>query len=118
MQGGGRSMSDKPVRRRSFFEELGFSATIAEVCNEIRGLYLADETPWVIGYSGGKDSTAVTQLVWLALSELSGADRNKKPVYVITTDTLVENPIVAGWVRSSLNALRTSAAEKQLPYYP
>jgi DNA sulfur modification protein DndC len=111
-------MSDKPVRRRSFFEELGFSATIAEVCNEIRGLYLADDTPWVIGYSGGKDSTAVTQLVWLALSELSGADRNKKPVYVITTDTLVENPIVAGWVRSSLNALRTSAAEKQLPYHP
>ena len=74
MQGEDRSMSDEPVRRHSFFEELGFSTTIAEVCNEIRGLYLADDTPWVIGYSGGKDSTAVTQLVWLALAE-SDVDR-------------------------------------------
>ncbi len=117
MQGEDRSMSDEPVRRHSFFEVLGFSTTIAEVCNEIRGLYLADDTPWVIGYSGGKDSTAVTQLVWLALASLTGADRNKKPVYVITTDTLVENPIVAGWVRSSLGALRTSATEQKLPFH-
>ena len=111
-------MPEEIVRRRSFFEELGFSATIAEVCKEIRDLYLADETPWVIGYSGGKDSTAVTQLVWLALADLTGKERNKKPVYVITTDTLVENPIVAGWVRSSLKALKDSAAAKELPFHP
>ena len=36
----------------------------------VRNLYLADEIPWVIGYSGGKDSTATLQLVWLALSKL------------------------------------------------
>ena len=35
----------------------------------IRNLYLADDIPWVIGYSGGKDSTATLQLVWLALQE-------------------------------------------------
>ena len=105
-------------RRHSFFEELGFSATVAAVCKEIRGLYLADETPWVIGYSGGKDSTAVTQLVWLALAELTGEDRNKKPVYIITTDTLVENPVVASWVRSSLKALKDSAVENRLPFHP
>ena len=32
----------------------------------IRMLYLADDIPWVIGYSGGKDSTATLQLVWLS----------------------------------------------------
>ena len=36
----------------------------------IRNLYLADDIPWVIGYSGGKDSTATLQLVWIALEEL------------------------------------------------
>jgi DNA sulfur modification protein DndC len=111
-------MSEESSRRQSFFGELGFSATVAEVCKEIRGLYLADDTPWVIGYSGGKDSTAVTQLVWLALAELTGDERNKKPVYIITTDTLVENPVVASWVRSSLKALQDSAVENHLPFHP
>ena len=36
----------------------------------VRNLYMADDIPWVIGYSGGKDSTATLQLVWLALREL------------------------------------------------
>lgn len=40
----------------------------------VRNLYLADEIPWVIGYSGGKDSTATLQLVWLALSKLEKKD--------------------------------------------
>lgn len=108
-------MSDAPVRRRSFFDNLGFSKTIAAVCDEIRSLYLSDETPWVIGYSGGKDSTVVTQLVWAALAELPEASRQKKPVYVITTDTLVENPIVATWVRTSLAAMQSTAQTKGLP---
>lgn len=43
----------------------------------IRNLYLADDIPWVIGYSGGKDSTATLQLVWLAIQELPPEDRRK-----------------------------------------
>ena len=43
----------------------------------IRNLYLADEIPWVIGYSGGKDSTAALQLVWLSLRELPKEKLNK-----------------------------------------
>ena len=46
----------------------GLSASIASLTHEISELYLADDTPWVIGYSGGKDSTAVTQLVWLGVA--------------------------------------------------
>jgi DNA sulfur modification protein DndC len=109
-------MSEVSPRRHSFFAA-GFSKSIAALTEEIRTLYLADETPWVIGYSGGKDSTAVTQLVWLALSELQGEVRTHKPVYVITTDTLVENPIVAAWVRSSLKVLRESAERETLPFH-
>ena len=58
----------------------------------IRNLYLADDIPWVIGYSGGKDSTATLQLVWYALRELP-ADKLTKVVHVINTDTLVESPV-------------------------
>ena len=44
----------------------------------IRNLYLADDIPWVIGYSGGKDSTATLQLIWLAISELPFPKRRKR----------------------------------------
>ncbi len=37
---------------------------------EIRDVYLSDTRPWVIGYSGGKDSTVALQLIWYALSDL------------------------------------------------
>jgi DNA sulfur modification protein DndC len=53
--------------------------------------YLADARPWVIGYSGGKDSTAVVQHVWYALSKLP-REKLTKPVYVISSDTLVSLP--------------------------
>lgn len=56
----------------------------------IRSLYLADDIPWVIGYSGGKDSTATLQLVWLALEELPPEKlKNAKTVHVINTDTKI-----------------------------
>jgi len=78
---------------QSVFEDAGFSSVTEALLAEIRELYLADEIPWVVGYSGGKDSSAVLQLVWTAVSALESAARTK-PIHVITTDTLVENPVV------------------------
>lgn len=43
----------------------------------IQNLYLADDIPWMIGYSGGKDSTAAAQLVWMAIERLPKQDRKK-----------------------------------------
>jgi DNA sulfur modification protein DndC len=83
--------------RVSAFTELGFQATIAALHEEIRALYTTDAAPWIIGYSGGKDSTATLQLVWGAIADLPPEQR-RKTIHVISTDTLVENPIVApGW---------------------
>lgn len=84
----------------------------------IQDLFLSDEIPWVVGYSGGKDSTAVLQLVWEALSELSPEQRNRKPVHVISTDTLVEQPVVAAWVAESLELMRQAAKEQAMPIQP
>jgi DNA sulfur modification protein DndC len=99
------------------FEGRSLKSTVAELTDEIRELYVADEVPWVIGYSGGKDSTAVLQLVWLALEGLP-LNQRSKPVYVISTDTLVENPVVAAWVTGSLETLREAAQRAGLPFQP
>ncbi|HEY8384218.1 MAG TPA: DNA phosphorothioation system sulfurtransferase DndC [Microvirga sp.] len=99
---------------KSAFAALGLKQTIARLLEEIAALYEADAIPWVVGYSGGKDSTATLQLVWLALSKLP-AERRTKPVFVISTDTLVENPIVAAWVARSLEQMGERAAEAGLP---
>jgi len=70
----------------------------------VRNLYLADDIPWVIGYSGGKDSTATVQLVWLSLQELP-IEQRKKKVHIINTDTLVESPVIEKWVGNSLEIM-------------
>ena len=43
----------KPFAGRPMAEVIG------ELTDEIRELYTADEVPWIVGYSGGKDSTAI-----------------------------------------------------------
>jgi DNA sulfur modification protein DndC len=69
--------------------------------------------PWILGYSGGKDSTAALQVVWLALRDLP-PDERRKPVHVISTDTLVENPVVAAWVTHSLETMQAAATSEGL----
>ena len=83
----------------------------------IQNLYLADDIPWMIGYSGGKDSTAAVQLVWMAIEKLPQSERNK-PIHVMNTDTLVESPVVSKWVEKSLEQMKGEAGEKGLPFVP
>ena len=90
---------------------------IKALTTEIQTLYCLDSTPWIIGYSGGKDSTSALQLVWYAILELPPEKRTKQ-IYVITTDTLVENPIVSAWVSNSLTRIETAAKEQRLPIEP
>lgn len=106
-----------PIRPRSAFDDLGFSGTIDAVVAQTQQLYLADAVPWVVGYSGGKDSTATLQIVWQALAGLDPSQRTK-PVHVISTDTLVENPVVAAWVTHSLDVMATAAKSQGIPLTP
>src|SRR5438046_2436278 len=104
-------------RQKSAFQSVGLKKAIRLLIEEVQTLYRADSLPWIVGYSGGKDSTAVLQLVWLALRELPASER-RKPLYVISTDTLVENPVVAAWVTRSLEIMRGAAASEGLPIEP
>src|ERR1700733_11463561 len=103
--------------RRSVFQESGLAKTLEAAYDEICELYLADSIPWVIGYSGGKDSSATLQLVWLAIAKLPATERTKT-IHVISTDTLVEQPVVARWVETSLNRMGIAAGEQGLPFEP
>ena len=104
-------------RAASAFSECGLPKTVELLCEEIRELYRVDKVPWIIGYSGGKDSTATLQLIWMAIRELPPEDRHK-PIHVISTDTLVENPIVATWVERSISSMRFTAKAQGLPFEP
>ena len=100
-----------------FFDDGEFEDQLDVILRRITDMYLADGIPWVVGYSGGKDSSAVLQLVWTALERMD-AEKLHKHVYVITTDTLVENPIVAAWVDQSLARLAGAAEDAGLPITP
>ena len=64
-----------------------------DIIQEMALVYRHDKRPWLIGYSGGKDSTAVVELVYKMLLELSPEQRKKK-VYIVSSDTLIENPLI------------------------
>lgn len=109
--------STKNSSASSAFSEGGLKAVVAELAEEIRELYTSDDVPWILGYSGGKDSTATLQLIWNALAELP-PDERTKTVHVISTDTLVENPVVASWVTRSLDTMGRAAREQDMPIQP
>jgi putative sulfurtransferase dndC len=90
---------------------------LSSTIKTIQELYKEDNIPWICGYSGGKDSSAVVQLVWMALQGLPIEER-KKTVHVISTDTLVESPVVALWAKQSLKMMEQAAKDGELPIVP
>lgn len=79
----------------------------------LKELYQADGRPWVVAYSGGKDSTLVLQLVYEMLVELGAAAQ--KEVHVISSDTQVEAPNVVAYVTAALDAVQADAIRRGLP---
>ena len=87
---------------------------LREIVNEIQLLYQADTRPWIIGFSGGKDSTTVLSLIYQALLDLPKSKR-KKHVYVVSSDTLVETPVVVDMILSVIKIINKSATRHMLP---
>ena len=86
-----------------------------DIIKEIMIVYKHDNRPWLIGYSGGKDSTLLTCLVYEAMKRLKDAgDTLEKTVHIITSDTMVENPIVKRYMHSSSESINKAAAKHKL----
>ena len=101
----------------AFFQEADSEKVLDSLTDEIVEQYMSNDLPWVVGYSGGKDSTATLQLVWMALRKIE-KEKLTKPVYVISTDTLVENPIVSAWVSKSHESMKERATVEHLNITP
>jgi len=87
---------------------------LAALQNHIRAVYAADNRPWVIGYSGGKDSTCALQLIWSAVSALPEDERCKE-IFVLSSDTLVETPVIVNYIDDTLAAINAAAADQNMP---
>lgn len=88
---------------------------VADLVREIQNIYLADSRPWVVGFSGGKDSTVVLSLTYIAIAMLPVEQRTKH-VYVVSSDTLVETPVVVDMIKSSLKTINDSSAANDMPF--
>jgi len=87
---------------------------LTELIESIKETYLSDSRPWIIGFSGGKDSTCVLSLIYSALQQLPVTER-KKHVYVVSSDTLVETPVVVDLIDHTLDIINQQAEVNNIP---
>ncbi|WP_447725536.1 DNA phosphorothioation system sulfurtransferase DndC [Sphingomonas koreensis] len=88
---------------------------VREIMTDLRDEYLQDHaTPWILGFSGGKDSTLLAQLVFDMLLDLPPRQR-RRPVHIVANDTLVESPVIARHLNSVLERLRGAVEPLRVP---
>lgn len=88
---------------------------LAEVRSDMREEYLTEHNiPWIVGFSGGKDSTIVLQLVFEMLLELPPSKRARQ-VHVLSNDTLVESPVLQTFIDRVLDQVRDAGEGLNLP---
>lgn len=85
--------------------------------NEIIDQFIYDESsrPWIIGFSGGKDSTMLLQVVWRALKKIDPIILNQRRIYVVCNDTMVENPRIVKFIKKTLTKIQSAAVDQNLP---
>ncbi len=93
---------------------------IENIIYELVDQYTYDDSsnrPWIIGFSGGKDSTVLLTLVWRALEKIKQELQFelKRQVYVVCNDTMVENPIISEYVDDVLEKIENAARSQNLP---
>lgn len=82
---------------------------------ELRDEYLAPHPhPWIIGFSGGKDSTLVAHFVFEVLMGIAPSDRRRE-VHIVSNDTLVESPVLIKHIDHNLARIREAAVNLGLP---
>ncbi len=84
---------------------------------EILDQYLNDISPrpWIVAFSGGKDSTMLLHLVWNALKRIK-VDKRTRPIHIVCNNTLVENPKILIYVNKQLELIKSASTEQQMPF--
>ncbi|GAB6463071.1 hypothetical protein bcgnr5390_65280 [Bacillus luti] len=85
-----------------------------EIKEEMKKVYLSRDCCFV-GYSGGKDSSAMLTLLWDAIAELPLEDRTK-PIHILTSEVGVETPAMTAYISRTLKKIQKSADKQNLPF--
>lgn len=80
-----------------------------DIIQEMSIVYQHDNRPWMIGFSGGKDSTMLCCLVMEMIQRLP-ANKRTKTVYIVSSDTMVENPIVKNYMHKMSKMINEAGA--------
>lgn len=94
----------------NFFDE----NSLNDLLDEMEMVYTNDSRPWILGYSGGKDSSATLQCLFKMLERLEPNKRTKK-VYVVSSDTMIENPVIRLYLENNIAKINEAAFKKDLP---
>ena len=89
-----------------------------KILEEIEEQYLEEDgfRPWIVGFSGGKDSTMLLQLVWYCVKRIP-AELRRRQVYVVCNNTLVENPKILRYTEEVLEKIDKAAFEQTMPVF-
>jgi len=109
-------MPNSPLEQILEYPTPDSGETYSSLVSSIQDEYLSDHQafPWIIGFSGGKDSTLVPHLVISALLDISPS-RQTRPIHVVANDTLVESPLVVAHLHESLAEIRDATKTLGLP---
>ncbi len=89
------------------------TTTYQDIKNTLHQLYTEDERPWLVGFSGGKDSTLLASLIFETVLSLP-PDKRIKPISVVCTDTRVEIPAIVEMVEGTLDKMRKCSEQNGL----
>ena len=84
-----------------------------DIKTNLRELYLEDRRPWLVGFSGGKDSTMLASLLFDAILSVPPAQR-EKPVAILCTDTRVEIPAIVEMIENTLARMHKFSRQSRL----
>ena len=88
----------------------------AEIVQHVKDEYLstAQSYPWIVGFSGGKDSTVVAHAVFEALQAIPPSQRTR-PVHIVSSDTMVESPLVMAHLDEVSSQIQAAVNSLSLP---
>ena len=96
--------------------DIEISEKWADVVSLIKNEYLSDAQnyPWIVGFSGGKDSTLMVHGIFSALEKISPKQRTRK-IYIVSNDTLVESPLVINHLNKTTKLIALASSSLGFP---
>ena len=84
-----------------------------DIKSRLRQLYAQDDRPWLVGFSGGKDSTLVASLIFETVLSFPLESRIK-PISIVCTDTRVGIPAIVEMTEGALQKMRACSEKNGL----